>query len=45
VDVVINPKKSALKAEFAVVKDEVARAFQVTAEKLLRDPGNESRRT
>jgi ribonuclease P protein component len=29
VDVVINPKKSALTAEFSLLKDEVARAFEV----------------
>lgn len=28
VDVVINPKKSALRADFAVLREEVARAFQ-----------------
>ena len=33
VDVVINPKKSALRAEFSVLKEEVARAFQVIREK------------
>jgi ribonuclease P protein component len=33
VDVVINPKKSAQAAEFSVLKDEVARAFQVIREK------------
>ncbi|MBZ5511940.1 MAG: ribonuclease P protein component [Acidobacteriia bacterium] len=31
VDVVINPKKSALVAEFSVLHDEVARAFEVIA--------------
>lgn len=31
VDVVINPKKSALNAEFALLVDEVRRAFQVIA--------------
>ncbi len=31
VDVVINPKKSALTAEFSVLRDEVARAFQLIA--------------
>jgi ribonuclease P protein component len=36
VDVVINPKKSALLAEFAVLNDEVARAFQVIGEKESR---------
>jgi ribonuclease P protein component len=33
VDVVINPKKSALTEEFAILNSEVARAFQVIAEK------------
>jgi len=33
VDVVINPKKSALLAEFAVLDQEIARAFQVISEK------------
>jgi ribonuclease P protein component len=37
VDVVINPKKSALVAEFSILNDQLARAFQVIAE-------NESRR-
>jgi ribonuclease P protein component len=37
VDVVINPKKSALTAEFNVLQDEVARAFQVIGEKVSRD--------
>ena len=32
VDVVINPKKSALLAEFSVLNDQVARAFQVIGE-------------
>lgn len=32
VDVVINPRKSALLAEFTVLNDQVARAFQVIAE-------------
>jgi ribonuclease P protein component len=32
VDVVINPKKSALVAEFTVLDDQVARAFQVIGE-------------
>lgn len=32
VDVVINPKKSALLAEFTVLNDQVARAFQVIGE-------------
>jgi ribonuclease P protein component len=36
VDVVINPKKSALKAEFNVLQDEVARAFRVIGEKESR---------
>ena len=33
VDVVINPKKSALTAEFVILHNEVARAFQVIGEK------------
>jgi ribonuclease P protein component len=36
VDVVINPKRSALTTEFSVLKDEVARAFQVIGEKESR---------
>jgi ribonuclease P protein component len=36
VDVVINPKKSALTAEFTVLQNEVGRAFQVIAEKESR---------
>jgi ribonuclease P protein component len=36
VDVVINPKKSALVAEFTVLNDEVARAFQVICENQSR---------
>jgi ribonuclease P protein component len=36
VDVVINPKKSALVAEFSVLNDQVARAFQVIGEKESR---------
>jgi len=36
VDVVINPKKSALTAEFKVLHDEVARAFEVIAAKDVR---------
>jgi len=35
VDVVINPKKSVLKAEFPVVVEEVSRAFDVIAKKLV----------
>ena len=35
-DVVINPKKSALVAEFTVLNDEVARAFQVIGDKESR---------
>ncbi|HEY6180977.1 MAG TPA: ribonuclease P protein component [Terriglobales bacterium] len=34
VDVVINPKKSLLDAEFSVVRKEVGRAFQVIEQKL-----------
>ncbi len=35
VDVVINPKKSVLAAEFPVVVEEVSRAFDVIAKKLV----------
>jgi ribonuclease P protein component len=35
VDVVINPKKSVLTVEFSVVVDEVSRAFDVIAKKLV----------
>jgi ribonuclease P protein component len=34
VDVVINPKKSVLKAEFPILLDEVTRAFELIARKL-----------
>ena len=36
-DVVINPKKSLLKAEFAAVVNEVSRAFVVIEQKLARE--------
>lgn len=35
VDIVINPKKSVLTLEFAVVLDEVGRAFETIAKKLV----------
>jgi len=35
VDVVINPKKSVLTVEFAVVLEEISRAFDVIAKKLV----------
>jgi hypothetical protein len=35
VDVVINPKKSVLTAEFPAVAEEVRRAFDVIAKKLV----------
>jgi ribonuclease P protein component len=38
VDVVINPKKSALLAEFTVLNDQVARAFQAIGENPSRRP-------
>lgn len=41
VDVVINPKKSALTVDFQMLRDEVARAFVVIQQKCR---GNESRR-
>ncbi len=34
VDVVINPKKSVLKVEFAILLEEVTRAFEVIARKM-----------
>ena len=37
VDVVINPKKSALTAEFSQLRDEVARAFSVIQEKCSKE--------
>mgnify|MGYP005812671865 CR=1 FL=1 len=37
IDVVFNPKKSVLKAEFSVLSEEVARAFQVIRQKLERE--------
>jgi len=36
VDVVINPKKSGLTVDFMILRNEVARAFQVIAEKESR---------
>ena len=36
-DVVINPKKSALTAEFSQLRDEVARAFSVIQEKCSKE--------
>jgi ribonuclease P protein component len=38
-DVVINPKKSLLTAEFQLVRNEVARAFAVIEQKLAAKPG------
>jgi ribonuclease P protein component len=40
VDVVINPKRILLKAEFSGVRSEVARAFEVIEKKLNAKPGN-----
>jgi ribonuclease P protein component len=39
-DVVINPKKILLKAEFSDVRSEVARAFEVIEKKLIAKPGS-----
>jgi ribonuclease P protein component len=39
VDVVINPKKSLLVTDFAVILNEVSRAFLVIEEKLTAKPG------
>ena len=38
IDVVINPKKSLLTADFAELKKEVSRAFEVIAQKLAEKP-------
>jgi RNase P protein component len=38
VDVVINPKKSLLTTEFAIVMDEVSRAFVIIEQKLTARP-------
>jgi ribonuclease P protein component len=44
VDVVINPRKSVLKADFAVLSEEVARALAVVRQaRQRRNPGVESR--
>jgi ribonuclease P protein component len=43
VDVVINPKKSLLKAEFLDLQDEVAKAFRSIAQKLRETAGGEKR--
>jgi ribonuclease P protein component len=38
VDIVINPKKSALKADFSALRQEVARAFELVQQKLAEKP-------
>ena len=38
VDVVINPKKSVLTAEFSVLLNEISRAFEVIKQKLTETP-------
>ncbi len=43
VDVVINPKKNVLKAEFVDIEQEVARAFQVIRKYMESAPGLASR--
>jgi ribonuclease P protein component len=43
VDVVINPKKSLLRAEFLDLQDEVAKAFRSIAQKLGESSGSEKR--
>jgi ribonuclease P protein component len=40
VDVVINPKKSLMAADFSVVVNEVARAFEVIEQKIAGKPGS-----
>ncbi len=43
VDVVINPKKSALTADFSVLREEVAQAFEEIQSEKSRVPSRESR--
>jgi len=43
VDVVINPKKSLLKAEFPILREEIAKAFRIITEK-LGDGGTNGKR-
>lgn len=43
VDVVINPKKSLLKAEFPILREEIAKAFRTITEK-LGDGGTSGKR-
>lgn len=43
VDVVINPKKSLLKAEFPILREEIAKAFRTITEK-LGDGGTNGKR-
>jgi len=43
VDVVINPKKSLLKAEFPILRAEIAKAFRIITEK-LGDGGTNGKR-
>lgn len=43
VDVVINPKKSLLKAEFANLREEIAKAFRTIAQKLGDSGSNRER--
>jgi hypothetical protein len=48
VDVVINPRKSVLKADFAVLSQEVARAFAVIGQSARlgrKQPGSGSRKS
>lgn len=40
VDVVVNPKKSVLKAEFAELVAEMQRAFEIVVQKLAARPGS-----
>jgi ribonuclease P protein component len=43
VDVVINPKKSLLKAEFSHLREEIAKAFRTITQKLGDSSGNGKR--
>lgn len=42
IDIVFNPKKSVLKAEFSVLSEEVARALQVIRQKIARNVASAS---
>lgn len=45
VDIVINPKKSLLIAEFNEIEKEVARTFSVVQQKIAKGPGSKGRKS